>query len=101
VALRGRQRRWVLWVVGLWSSFLSRSLGVPRAQVPPEWRAVAREPPLGAVCRSPEDAHRRPPGACVGPRSGKFSGGNKDGLGGAAGTPAVPRPGTGCFASLP
>jgi hypothetical protein len=33
---------------------------------------------------------RRAPGACGGPRSGKFSGGNKDGSRDVAGTPAAP-----------
>ena len=93
----GRQHRWDLWIVDHWLAFLFRLRGVQRVRVPPSGRAVPTGLLLERYVAAPGCADRRSLGACSGPGSGEFSGGNRDGLGGAAGTPAAPCLEVGCF----
>ena len=61
----------------------------------PEWRAALVCLLLERYVAAPGCADRCALGACRGPSSGKFSGGNRDGVGGLTGTPAAPFE-TGC-----
>lgn len=97
----GRQRRWDLWIVDRWLPFRRRFRGVRPVRVPPNGRAAPVRLRLEQYVPAPKRASRRGPGACRGPRSGKFSGGNRDGPGGAAGTLAPPSPGRVRLAPLP
>ena len=97
----GRQRRWDLWIVDRWLPFHRRFRGVRLVRVPPNGRAAPVRLLLEQYVPAPKRALRCAQGACRGPRSGKFSGGNRDGLGGAAGTLATPSPGRVRLAPLP
>ena len=97
----GRQRRWDLWIVDRWLPFHRRFRGVRPVRVPPNGRAAPVRLLLEQYVPAPTRASRCAPGACRGPRSGKFSGGNRDGPGGAAGTLAPPLPGRVRLAPLP
>ena len=97
----GRQRRWDLWIVDRWLPFHRRFRGVRPVRVPPNGCAAPVRLLLEQHVPAPTRASRCAPGACRGPRSGKFSGGNRDGPGGAAGTLAPPSPGRVRLAPLP
>ena len=97
----GRQRRWDLWIVDRWLPFHRRFRGVRLVRVPPNGRAAPVRLLLEQYVPAPKRALRCAQGACRGPRSGKFSGGDRDGLGGAAGTLATPSPGRVRLAPLP
>jgi hypothetical protein len=88
-----RQRRWDLWIVDRWLPFRRRFRGVRLLRVPPNGRAASVRLRLEQYVPAPKRPSRGVEGACRGPRSGKFSGGNRDGPGGTAGTPAPPSPG--------
>ena len=89
----GRWRRWDLWIVDRWLSFHRRFRGVRPVRVPPNGRAASVRLLLEQYVPASRRASRCVAGACHGPRSGKFSGGNKDGPGDAAGTPVTSPPG--------
>jgi hypothetical protein len=97
----GRQRRWDLWIVDRWLPFHRRFRGVRPVRVPPNGRAAPVRLRLEQYVPAPKRASRCGAGACRGPRSGKFSGGNRDGPGGAAGMLAPPSPGRVRLAPLP
>ena len=97
----GRQRRWDLWIVDRWLPFHRRFRGVRPVRVPSNGRAAPVGLLLEQYVPAPTRASRCAEGACRGPRSGKFSGVNRDGLGGAAGTLATPFRGRVRHASLP